>query len=472
MALRLKALSWWRIGILVLPGVAFPLEVGAETLREAVEALLQRHDRILAAKSDLEAVGERKDQVFRSTFLPNLTVTTHVGEDRNSNRTTQPDTNMISREMDVAVKQLLFDFGKGMADVEVQDNQQRQMRAALDNVSQTLILDAVSSYLNLDRAAKVLEFAKKSVSNIRHQGEVESARVTLGKGYSTDVLQAKAQLAGAEARQVQSRGMLLRAETHSRTVFLREPVEVTRLVPPDPALVVLPKSMDDALAAAVANNPQLRQLAAAVDGLEAARRSAKISGFLPAVNGVWEYKVKNNVAAIEGFERENFVKAEMSFPFNLGLASVSAVRAADRDLDAAKNRYNDMLLNVHEAVRTSWHNLETSRENADLLTTQATLAEKFVELAKEERALDKRTLLDVLNGETALINAQSDALSAATEVQIASYSMLQAMGSLNAEILSPGTPAKAKSFQTLNDSPKKEDMPVPAKEQKNVRKKK
>lgn len=471
MALQLKALSWWRVGVFLLFGIVFPLHAYAETLREAVEAILQRHDRILAAKSDLEASGERKDQVFRSTFLPTLTVSSHVGEDRNSNRTTQPDTNMISREVDVAVKQLLFDFGKGMADVAVQDNQQRQMHAALDNVSQTLILDAASSYLNLDRATKVLEFAKKSVSNIRRQGEVESARVTLGKGYSTDVLQAKAQLAGAEARQVQSRGMLLRSEAHSRTVFLREPSEVIRLVPPDPTLVVLPKNMDDALAAAVANNPQLRQLLAAVDGLEAARRSAKIAGFLPAVNGVWEYKVKNNVAAIEGYERENFIKAEMSFPFNLGLASVSTVRAADRDLEAAKNRYNDMLLNVHEAVRTSWHNLETSRENADLLTTQAALAEKFVELAKEERALDKRTLLDVLNGETALINAQSDALSAATEVQIASYSLLQAMGSLNADVLAPGTPGKAKPSQTLTDPPK-EDSSSPKKEQKNVRKKK
>ncbi|MBF0144609.1 MAG: TolC family protein [Magnetococcales bacterium] len=435
---------WGRMGS-ALGGAGmmlFPLNAGAETLQEAVETVLQQHDRIHAARSDLDAAGARKDQVLRATFTPTVTMTSHVGHERQSSQTSGPDTDMTSRELDLAVKQLLFDFGKGLADVEVQDKQRQQMQAALENVNQTLILDAVTSFLNLNRATKVLDFAKKSVANIRHQGEVESARVTLGKGYSTDVLQAKAQLAGAEARQVQSRGILLRSEDHARTVFLREPREVVGLVPPDESLVVLPKTMDEALQSAIATNPQLHQLAALVDGLDAAHRSARIGGFLPTVNGVWEYKMKNDVSGVDGFERENFVKAELAFPFNMGLASVSSVRAAERDLAAARNRYNDTLLLVQEQVRTSWHNLETSRENAELLTTQATLAEKFLEQAKEERAMDKRTLLDVLNGETALINAQSDALSAATDVRIASYSVLQAMGTLTTEVLRPGVAGK------------------------------
>lgn len=451
MMLRCAGAFWWRTGFVFMLAMLFSSGVRAETLREAVESILLRHDRILAAQADLSAAGERKDQVWRTLFTPNLAVTSHVGKERQSNQTSGPDTDMTSRELDLAVRQLLFDFGKGMADVSVQDWQQQQMREALENANQTLILDAVVSYLNLARANKVLEFAKKSVANVRHQGEVESARVTLGKGYSTDVLQAKAQLAGAEARQVQSRGILLRSEDHVRTVFLREPEEVVGLVSPDDSLVILPNAMDDALKSSIASNPQLRQLAALVDGLQAARRSAKISGFLPTVNGVWEYKMKNDVGGVDGFERENFVKAEMSFPFNLGLASVSSVRAAQRDLDAATNRYNDTLLLVREQVRTSWHNLETSRENADLLTTQASLAEKFLDLAKEERALDKRTLLDVLNGETALINARSDALSANTDVRIASYTLLQAMGTLSTEVLSSVTTTK--TFSTDSQRP-------------------
>ncbi|MBF0108167.1 MAG: TolC family protein [Magnetococcales bacterium] len=442
MRLRFVAVTGWRVVSALMVMFLLPGAAWSETLQEAVDAILQQHDRILAARMDLDAAQERKDQVFRSTFMPTLTTTSHVGHERQSDQTSGPDTDMNSRELDVALKQLLFDFGKGMADVSVQEWQQQQMRAALDHASQGLILDAVVSYLNLDRSTKVLDFAKKSVANIRRQGEVESARVSLGKGYSTDVLQAKAQLAGAEARQVQSRGILMRAEDHVRTVFLRDPREVLGLTPPDESLVVLPKSMDDAMTAAVSGNPQLRQLAAQVDGLDAVRRGTRISGFLPTVNGVWEYKMKNDVAGVDGFERENFIKAEMSFPFNLGLASVSAVRAAERDLAAARNRYNDTLLLVQEQVRTSWHNLETSRENAELLTTQAGLAEKFLELAKEERAMDKRTLLDVLNGETALINARSDALSATTDVRIASYSMLQAMGVLSTEVLRPVKPRK------------------------------
>jgi len=51
-------------------------------------------------------------------------------------------------------------------------------------------------------------------------------------------------------------------------------------------------------------------------------------------------------------------------------------------------------------------------------------------LAREERKLDKRSLLDVLSGEVALINAKSDAVSAETDIAISVVTLLDAMGVL------------------------------------------
>jgi len=81
-------------------------------------------------------------------------------------------------------------------------------------------------------------------------------------------------------------------------------------------------------------------------------------------------------------------------------------------------------------TRNAWQQLKTTRESAKLLKNQARIAAAFLELAREERKLDKRSLLDVLSGEVALINAKSDAVSAETDIAISVVTLLDAMGVL------------------------------------------
>ena len=65
------------------------------------------------------------------------------------------------------------------------------------------------------------------------------------------------------------------------------------------------------------------------------------------------------------------------------------------------------------------------------MTNQARISGEFLELARKERQAGNRTLLDVLNGETAFINAQSDAIAARIEVLINSFTLLSLMGGLS-----------------------------------------
>ncbi len=66
-----------------------------------------------------------------------------------------------------------------------------------------------------------------------------------------------------------------------------------------------------------------------------------------------------------------------------------------------------------------------------MLHNQANIAGEFLELARKERTLGRRSLLDVLSGETALINANSDAASADIDVSIAVFTLLDAMAELD-----------------------------------------
>ena len=88
---------------------------------------------------------------------------------------------------------------------------------------------------------------------------------------------------------------------------------------------------------------------------------------------------------------------------------------------------------IEEQIRNAWENLRTAKLNAERLQNQANIAAEFLELARKERQLGNRSLIDVLAGETALISAQSDAASAETDIILATFRLLSAIGRLTSE---------------------------------------
>jgi adhesin transport system outer membrane protein len=58
------------------------------------------------------------------------------------------------------------------------------------------------------------------------------------------------------------------------------------------------------------------------------------------------------------------------------------------------------------------------------------VAGEFLELARKESQVKQRSLIDVLAGETAVIDANSDATSADLDVVISMFALLGAVGNL------------------------------------------
>lgn len=413
--------------------VALAAPATAETLQEAVTRVLEAHERVQAAAADVASSRERIEETFGTNWYPQLDVTVDYGHERQMNKPS--DTDYDFTQLDMTVTQRLWDFGGVKADMEVARATHRQYQQTLESVRQSLILEAVTAFHNVRRSRLMLGYARRSEGNILKQTEVENVRVSLGQGYSTDVLQAKAQLAGAQARRVQAEGGLVQSNNRVRAVYQRAPEEVAGLTAPRLPLDRLPEQLEQAVDTALAENPQLRTLGEVVALMRATKDSTQAATFFPSLNGIFQNIYKDDVSATADFQEETVAKVELTYPLNLGMSGRHTLTAAERDLDAAQKRLEDTRLSIEEQVRNAWQNLRTSRQNATLLRSQANIAGKFLELAREERKLGKRSLLDVLNGETALINAQSDAASAEADIAIAAYTLIQAMGRLALETL-------------------------------------
>ena len=90
---------------------------------------------------------------------------------------------------------------------------------------------------------------------------------------------------------------------------------------------------------------------------------------------------------------------------------------------------------VEEQAKNTFEQFQIAQENAGFLENQANIAGEFLALAREERQLGRRSLIDVLSGETAEINARSDAETAKTQVAVSAYTLLFILGKLDIEAI-------------------------------------
>ena len=308
------------------------------------------------------------------------------------------------------------------------------MKSQLDHAStvQELLANAAKAYSNVIRNRLVLNYARQSEESIRKQTGMEEIKVREGAGLSTDVLQAKRQLAGAQARRVQNENTLRTSINDYVSIFGRPPP--TNLFT-TPRVKIntksIPQTLKEVMDISNKNNYILRTAQIDIESKNSELQSATRSELFPTVEFEYEQVAKVNVSGTEGYEYDSTAMLKIDYSFNFGLSSVNSIMAAKKELSKSRFQKADHVRSETKKAYNAWHNLINAKKRASILREQAEIAKAFLKLAREERKLGNRSLLDVLSGETALYNAQSDAVSAEFDILDAEINLLTTMGMLS-----------------------------------------
>jgi adhesin transport system outer membrane protein len=198
---------------------------------------------------------------------------------------------------------------------------------------------------------------------------------------------------------------------------------------------LLPKTLDGLIGIMHADNPGLRLTKIDSDILRQTVLKTRADEFFPSIDASAETKRKEDVGGTLGKSTEQLFKIELTYSLNLGLIERNTLRAAKLDLSASTERYIDARDSFEQQARDLWSNFERDKLNAEFLKNQANIAAEFLELARRERQLGNRSLIDVLAGETALINANSDATATETDIKLDVFRILNLMGKLEVGVL-------------------------------------
>jgi adhesin transport system outer membrane protein len=408
--------------------------INSADLATSLENLVNTHPRVSAAKLEKVAASLKISETRRRQWGPQVDLRISKGDQRYK----KPLLNFTEKNMDgnsVKLTQLLYDFGKSSSMIRDAKYTAKQSDIAAQSVEQGLLLEALTAYLSKQRAEEVLKYAMESEKNIKEATKLEGILVKQGKGYSSNVLQAKTHLAGAQSRRVQAEGGLKIAIARVKAVFrdyFEELEYANKLnVPQD----LLPMSVEEAKSTASMDNKQIKVGLMRSSALEERVKSTHLKEFRPKIQLALGANRNFDKDGNRGLQEDTSAMVEAFLPINAAGAGRYAVDVAKSQLQASQHRELETKDLVMEQVAIAWQNLLTAKTNSLYLQNQVNIAKQFLELARKERKLGRRTLLDVLSAETSLINAQSDHASTNYDISIASFTLLQAMGKLEMDVI-------------------------------------
>ena len=412
----------------------YPGSARADSLRDALNDLVKVHKLIKAADLDTAAAKERI-RVARGNWYPTLGMTANLGYEEQRKGQGVEDTNIHPKEVGLNVAQTLWDFGSNNAVIDSAVLTHEQKKYIEDVTRQALILEGINAHLALTTALKVLEYARQSEASLKKQTEIEDALVKRGSGMAMNKLQAVRELDGAIATRVEREGGLKIALNRYRAVFEKVPANLETLVNPRIPTELIPETLDQAIETALRNNPELvaTQLTS-----ELARENVKktfADEIFPTLKASVDAKWKNDIGGTAGSKQEYLYKVELKRSFNMGLTAINTLRASEQTQMSSENTYGDARTRIEEKVRSAWDMLVTIKEVVANKENEANIASEFLVLSRKDLQLGNTDLINVLQGEKALINALIAAEDFRTGVSVQAFTLLNAMGMLEADVI-------------------------------------
>jgi outer membrane protein len=331
----------------------------------------------------------------------------------------------------VELSQTIFDGFRTMTRTEQAKANVWAGRELLANTEQNVLLEGVTAYVDVLRDGQLVRLQEGGLGVLREEQESTSARFDVGELTRTDVAQSEARVSRAMSDLAQVRANLATSRAVYQRVIGRPPGTLT---PPGSIDPLLPRSRDEALTQAETEHPALRSahftIQASDHEIEAIKGEMLPSLRLEAdVTHRWESSdttLRSDSASIVG---------RLTVPLYQAGSVSSRVRQARHRSTQRRLEAEDVRSQIVASVSSAWDGLAAARAQIVADRQQVSAATVAVEGVREEQRVGQRTTLDVLDATQELLDAQVSLEVTRRNEVVAAYTLLAAVGRLNAHVL-------------------------------------
>lgn len=393
-----------------------------DVFNDALTHLYATHPQLQSQAESLKATDENIN-IAASGLRPNVSASYGVGR-----VTTDRESGARAENQALTVNQPVFDGLATFSNFKAAQERVRAAQAQFTALEQQVLLDGITAYAGLVTSQAVLKVNQTNVDLLTQQYQGTRSRFEVGEVTRTDLAQSEARLASAKAGERSALGDLeANQATFKRVIGFDAPSALRLPGAPEG----LPQSLEEALRIAGENEPTL----AAAQELERARLSdvdALKGALLPTVNVVGQMRrVQNTVGGSQAVSNDS-VFLNVTVPLYQSGAEWARIRQAKHLAKQAKYTAMDTKLSVTESVTRAWQLYRAALgviESAELAVKAASTA---IESIRAESRLGSRSILDVLNTQQELFNAQVSLVNARVGERLAAYRLLASIGHLTA----------------------------------------
>ena len=407
----------------------------AQTIQQALTQAYRTSPQIDAARATLRATDEdvaRANSGYRPTVSANAT-----------SSWTRTDTSPVSltqggelhpRNFGVTVAQPIFRGFSTLSQVRVAEANVRAGRETLRSTEQTILFQAAQAYMDVILAQATVKLRENNVRVLSNQLKATQDQFSVGEVTRTDVAQAEARRALAVSDLETARGNLRAFQGIYERVIGSPPGVLKDAQEP---LKLLPRSLEEAQSIAQRENP----LVVNALYLEQAARYT-----VDQIRGELLPQITLNASYTRGFDTARTIDTSdartISTTMSVPLYSNGSIEARVRQ---AKQTHIARLQTV-EQVRTeqlalvvqSWATYQAAKARQTSSSEQVRANTTALTGVREEYRVGQRTLLDVLNAEQELLNAQLQEVTARRDRVVQGYSLIQNIGRLSPAELALG----------------------------------
>ena len=425
----------WMTGLALAAMVAASeAPLGAETLREALISTYQGNPELLAARARLRQIDEtvplakaegRLDLSGSGTYIENVK--------RSTASFTSPE-RQVAASVDARLP--IFAGGTVRNSVRAARSRVEAGRADLRSAEAEIFTDAVAAYMDVIRDEAIVALNANQVSVLETNFQASRDRFEVGDLTRTDVAQSEARLSLARSQLEAAQAQLVASRENYVRVVGKAPANLES----PPLLPGLPETVENALALALEDNPNLI----------AARKASEASRY--DVNAARGTRLPR-LSAIAGGDYVNFldslgagspvsntstsatVGAQLTIPFYQGGGPGARVRQSQARASEAAETMIAVERGVIAQVRSAYAGYAAAQAVIRSASATVSANELALEGVRAENSVGTRDVLDVLNAEQELLNARVQLVSARRNAYVAGFALLAAMGRAEAEDL-------------------------------------
>jgi outer membrane protein TolC len=343
-------------------------EVHPMTLRQAVEAALKQNPDITLARLD-EAKARQGVLVAKDPFTPHLIIGSGLAYSNGFPMSIQGSAPSV---VQANITESIFNRQQSLAVAQARENA-RGAALGVTGKRDEVVFRTASLYLDAERAGRLGEFARKQADSLQKVFETVETQVREGRALPLAGKTSAANLAHARQAAELLDDDVATSETALAMALGFSAEDRVHPVAEERPAPAVPKSPEEAIAAALDANKDLRRMESQITAKELEKRGVKAQR-LPHVDLVAQYALLakfNNYAQFFSKYQENNEQIGMSFQIPLAVGPGVGAQVAQVESDIAhlkvdlNNARNRLRSDIEQAFRDV-HKSETASEVARL----------------------------------------------------------------------------------------------------------